>query len=114
MIDCYSRHPLALHLASRYWACEATHALQKASREAARVHGPLTRPVFLVTDNGPSFIARSSQATLAGIELAGRAFSQVWIAYRTPTQLGLLERFHGTLKCKRATGTCTPIRPMRE
>jgi transposase InsO family protein len=101
VIDYYSRYLLALHLTPSYSAFEASHALRLAVQEAQRVHGPLTRPVFLVTDNGPSFIARRFQATLAGIELAGlgvSAFSQVRIAYRTPTQLGLLERFHETLK----------------
>ena len=69
--------------------------------EATRRHGPLTRPVFLVTDNGPSFIAHRFRETLAGLTLAGTevsAFSQVRIGYRLPTQLGLLERFHETLK----------------
>lgn len=101
VIDYYSRYLLALHLTPSYSALEASQALRLAVREAQRVHWPLTRPVFLVTDNGPSFIARRFQATLAGIELAGlgvSAFSQVRIAYRTPTQLGLLERFHETLK----------------
>jgi transposase InsO family protein len=101
VIDYYSRYLLALHLTPSYSASEASHALRQAVAEAQRVHGPLTRPVFLVTDNGPSFIARRFQATLAGIELAGlgvSAFSQVRIAYRTPAQLGLLERFHETLK----------------
>lgn len=101
VIDYYSRYLLALHLTPSYSAIEASHALRLAVQEAERVHGPLTRPVFLVTDNGPSFIAKRFQATLAGIELAGlgvSAFSQVRIAYRTPTQLGLLERFHETLK----------------
>lgn len=101
VIDYYSRYLLALYLTPSYSACEASHALRLAVQAAQRLHGPLTRPVFLVTDNGPSFIARRFQATLAGIEIAGlgvSAFSQVRIAYRTPTQLGLLERFHETLK----------------
>ncbi len=101
VIDYYSRYLLALHLTPSYSAFAASHALRLAVQEAQRLHGPLTRPVFLVTDNGPSFIARRFQATLAGIEIAGlgvSAFSQVRIAYRTPTQLGLLERFHETLK----------------
>jgi transposase InsO family protein len=101
VIDYYSRYLLALHLTPSYSAFEASHALRQAVAEAQRVHGPLKQPVFLVTDNGPSFIARRFQATLAGIEVAGlgvSAFSQVRIAYRTPAQLGLLERFHETLK----------------
>jgi len=101
VIDYYSRYLLALHLAPSYAAVETSHALRLAVAEAERIHGPLTQPLFLVTDNGPSFIARRFQQTLAGIEIAGTglsAFSQVRIRYRTPVQLGLLERFHETLK----------------
>ena len=47
---------------------------------------------FLVTDNGSSFIARRFVRHIAG------SYSHVRIQYRTPTQLGLLERFHKTLK----------------
>ena len=59
--------------------------------------------MFLVTDNGPSFIAHRFRDALAGIQIAATglsAFSQVRIGYRMPTQLGLLERFHGTLKAE--------------
>jgi|GEM_PF-6808097 len=110
LIDYYSRCLLALHLTPSYSAFEASHALRQAVHEAEPVHGPLTRPVFLVTDNGPSFIARRFQVTLAGIEIAGlgvSAFRQVRIAYRTPTQLRLLERFHETLK---RGGVLAPVR----
>ena len=51
----------------------------------------MKRP-FLVTDNGPSFIARRFTAFIKD------QFSHVRIQYRTPQQLGLLERFHATLK----------------
>ena len=51
----------------------------------------MKRP-FLVTDNGPSFIARRFTAFIKD------QFSHVRIQYRTPQQLGLLERFHQTLK----------------
>ena len=51
----------------------------------------MKRP-FLVTDNGPSFIARRFTAFVKD------QFSHVRIQYRTPQQLGLLERFHATLK----------------
>jgi len=53
--------------------------------------------------NGPSFIAHRFRDALAGIQIAATglsAFSQVRIGYRMPTQLGLLERFHGTLKAE--------------
>jgi transposase InsO family protein len=45
-----------------------------------------------VTDNGSSFIARRFVAFVHD------QYSHVRIQYRTPQQLGLLERFHGTLK----------------
>lgn len=47
---------------------------------------------FLVTDNGSSFIAKRFSRALQG------QYAHVRIQYRTPTQLGLLERFHRTLK----------------
>jgi putative transposase len=92
VIDYYSRYLLAAHLTSSYSALEATVALTKAREEAERIHGPLTKTPFLVTDNGSSFIARKFGQFIAG------QFSHVRIQYRTPTQLGLLERFHRTLK----------------
>lgn len=92
VIDYYSRYLLALHLTNSYSALEATVALDQARQEAQRCHGPLTKPPFLVTDNGSSFLARRFVAHLAD------QFTHVRIAYRTPTQLGLLERFHQTLK----------------
>ena len=92
VIDYYSRYLLALHLTSSYAAAEVLVALDKAIEEAERIHGTLRRRPTLVTDNGSSFIARRF---LAGIK---ERFSHVRIRYRTPTQLGLLERFHRTLK----------------
>ena len=59
---------------------------------AERIHGPLSKQPFLVTDNGSSFIARRFGAYVKDL------FSHVRIQYRTPQQLALLERFHKTLK----------------
>ena len=92
VIDYYSRYLLACHLTHSYSAVEAAFALKLAREEAERIHGPLPRPPFLVTDNGPSFIARRF------VNFVSQAYSHVRIRYRTPTQLGLLERFHQTLK----------------
>jgi putative transposase len=92
VIDYYSRYLLALHLTPSYSALAATEALALARREAERLCGPLARPPFLVTDNGSSFIARRFVA------FTREDYRQVRIRYRTPTQLGLLERFHRTLK----------------
>jgi transposase InsO family protein len=66
--------------------------LDSARSEAARLCPKLSKLPFLVTDNGPSFVARRFNNHLKD------CFRHVRIQYRTPTQLGLLERFHKTLK----------------
>lgn len=92
VIDYYARYLLACHLTNSYSAVEVAHALQEARVEAERLCGPLSKPPFLVTDNGPSFIARRFMSFVKG------QYEHVRIRYRTPQQLGLLERFHQTLK----------------
>jgi putative transposase len=94
VIDYYSRYLLACRLTSSYSALEVSHALTEARQEAERVHGALEKPPFLVTDNGPSFLARRFAGFIKG------CYQHVRIAYRTPQQLGLLERFHQTLKAE--------------
>ena len=91
-IDYYSRYLLACHLTHSYSAVDGAHGLRAARQEAERLHGPLAKPPFLVTDNGSSFIAKRFAAFIRD------QYSHVRIQYRTPTQLGLLERFHRTLK----------------
>ena len=92
VIDYYSRYLLACHLTPSYSATETAYALKLAREEAERIRGPLVKRPFLVTDNGPSFIAKRFLAFVQD------QFSHVRIQYRTPQQLGLLERFHQTLK----------------
>lgn len=92
VIDYHSRYLLACELKAFQNAESVGEALEVALAEAERVHGPLERPPTLVTDNGSCFLARKFQLRLTG------RFSHVRIQYRTPQQLGLLERFHGTLK----------------
>lgn len=92
VIDYYSRYLLACHLTYSYSAVEVAYGLKIARAEAERIHGALAKPPFLVTDNGPSFLARRFAAFVA------KQYSHVRIRYRTPEQLGLLERFHQTLK----------------
>lgn len=92
VIDYYSRYLLACYLTASYSAINAVHALKLARAEAERILGPLEQQPFLVTDNGPSFIARRFGDFVKDL------YSQIRIRYRTPTQLGLLERFHKTLK----------------
>lgn len=92
VIDYYSRYLLACHFTPSYRAADVATALDAARAEAEHLHGSLTKTPFLVTDNGSSFLARSFQRHIDG------EYTHVRIQYRTPTQLGLLERFHQTLK----------------
>jgi transposase InsO family protein len=92
VIDYYSRYLLAVHLTWSYCAGEVIVALKQARAEAERLCGPLTKPPFLVTDNGSSFLAKQFNAHVRDL------YTHVRIRYRTPTQLGLLERFHQTFK----------------
>jgi putative transposase len=87
VIDYYSRYLLALHLTPSYSAREINLAIDQAKAEAERWHGPLTAPPFLVTDNGTSFLAHAFRTHIHG------QFQHVRTRYRTPQQLGLLERF---------------------
>ena len=91
-IDYYSRYLLVCYLTSSYSATEVLYALKLARAEAERLCGPLEKTPFLVTDNGPSFIARRFSQAIKD------HYTHVRIRYRTPTRLGLLERFHKTLK----------------
>lgn len=92
VIDYYSRYLLACHFTPSYRASDVMVALDVARAEAERIHGRLGKNPFLVTDNGPSFLARAFRRHIDG------DYAHVRINYRTPTQLGLLERFHQTLK----------------
>lgn len=92
VIDYFSRYLLACHFTPSYTARDVAAALDVARAEAERLHGPLAKTPFLVTDYGSSFLARYFQRHIDG------RFAHVRIQYRTPTQLGLLERFHQTLK----------------
>jgi len=92
VIDYYSRFLLAARLVSSYCAHEVTEALSEARQEAERIHGPLEHLPYIVTDNGSSFIAKRFKKFVAD------TYRHVRIQYRTPQQLGLLERFHETLK----------------
>ena len=92
VIDYFSRYLLALHLTHSYAAAEANKAIQQALSKAESIHGKLTKKPFLVTDNGTSFLAKRFQEFIAD------GFQHVRIQYRTPTRLGLLERFHKTLQ----------------
>ena len=67
-------------------------ALGLACREAERTYGSLRRMPVPVLDNEPRFVLQLFRIYVRG------GFDHVRIAYRTPTQLGLLVRFHQTLE----------------
>lgn len=92
VIDYFSRYLLALYLSPSNDAGALTVAVDKAIAEAERLHGPLDGKPTLVTDNGSNFIARRFRKHIKDLLV------QVRTQYRTPQQLGLLERFHQTLK----------------
>lgn len=92
VIDYYSRYLLAVHFTPSYAALDINEGIDKARAEAERICGPLTTQPILVTDNGSSFLAKRFKAHIKD------RYQQVRTRYRTPEQLGLLERFHQTLK----------------
>jgi putative transposase len=92
VIDYFSRYLLACHFTPSYTARDVAVARDAARAEAERIHGPLEKTPFLVTDHGPSFVVRYFCEHIDG------QYAHLRIQYRTPTQLGLLERFHQTLK----------------
>lgn len=94
VIDYYSRYLLALHLSASFDAAALIVGIEQAKAEAERLHGPLVRRPTLVTDNGTSFLSRRFQGHIAA------SLDHVRTRYRTPEQLGLLERFHRTLKAE--------------
>lgn len=96
VIDYFSRYLLALHLSPSNDAGALITGIDQAMAEAERLHGPLRRTPTLVTDNGSNFLARRFQRHIKGW------LNQVRTQYRTPQQLGLLERFHQTLKREEA------------
>lgn len=92
VVDYFSRYLLAIHLSPSFDAASLIVGIEKAKTEAERLHGPLRRRPTLVTDNGSSFLSRRFLGHIAG------SLDHVRTRYRTPEQLGLLERFHRTLK----------------
>ena len=83
VIDYYSRYLLTCFLTPFQNAAAVSQALDFASQESARLHGPLQHAPILVTDNGACFLARKFQSFLR------HRFQHVRIQYRTPQQLGL-------------------------
>jgi putative transposase len=102
VMDYFSRYLLAQRFTWSYSAAEGVHAIRQAVAEAERIHGSLKEPVFLLTDNGSTFIARRFSRGLEELltEEGADLLRHIRIGYRMPEHLGLLERFHGTLKAE--------------
>ncbi|MFQ5484534.1 MAG: DDE-type integrase/transposase/recombinase, partial [Desulfobacterales bacterium] len=71
VIDYYSRCLLACYLTDSYSAANANYAIDLARAEAERIHGPLEKIPFLVTDNGPTLIAKKVSWTHQGFVFTG-------------------------------------------
>lgn len=102
VIDYFSRYLLAQRFTWSYSAAEGVRAIQQAVAEAERLHGVLGKPVFLLTDNGTTFTAQRFQRGLSELitETGADLLRHVRIGFRMPEHLGLLERFHGSLKAE--------------
>ena len=101
VVDYWSRFLLSSYFTDSYRSSEIIRSLEYARAHAEKLCGFLTSPITLVTDNGPSFISRRFQEHLRLSTIVGsndRLFRHMRIGYRMPTQLGLLERLHRTLK----------------
>jgi len=66
--------PELLPITYSYSAANANYALDLARTEAERIHGPLKKRPFLVTDNGPTFIAKK-------FDWVYLALNWVWIGF---------------------------------
>lgn len=101
VVDYWSRFLLSSYFTDSYRSSEIIRSLEYAKAHAEALCGRLSLPITLVTDNGSSFISRRFQEhlRLCTIEDSNeRLFRHMRIGYRMPTQLGLLERLHRTLK----------------
>ncbi len=88
--------PVGCYLTDPFSAKEviAGLAVARAEAEAERVRGgPLPKQPTLITDNSVSCTAQAFNRHLADLTMP-----HVRLRYRTPQQLGLLERFHAVLK----------------
>jgi len=103
VIDYFSRYLLAQRFTWSYSAMEGVRALRQAVAEAERCHDALEAPVYLLTDNGTTFIAKRFRLELSEAFLTKHGADlvrHIRIGYRMPEHLGLLERFHGSLKAE--------------
>jgi len=99
--DYFSKYVLVQRICYSYSAKEGVAALKDAIAEAERLHGPLTKTIHLITDNGTTFIAKFWAEKLRNTKLSEkeeRLFDHIRIGYRMPQHIGSIERFHGNFK----------------
>ena len=115
VMDYFSRYPLAQRFTWSTSAREGVAAIRQAVAEAERLHGRLTEPVFLLTDNGSTFVARRFSRGLEELltEECVDLLQHLRIGYRIPEHLGLPERVHGTLEAEAVWRAGSPIRSRR-
>ena len=90
VIDYFSRYVLVTLFSESHTTQDVLRALEKA----IKIHGSLPEKITLVTDNGPQM---TSKGFLEHLRKSGH-FKHIRISYRHPTSIGLIERFHRTLK----------------
>ena len=90
--DNYSHYLLACHLTPSQLTHDASAALEKVRRETAHSGSFYGCVLTQVSNNSACFVSKRFH------ESADEQLDHVRIQYRIPNQLGLLERFHVTLK----------------
>jgi len=99
--DYYSKYVLAQRFTRSYSGKEGTLALKEAITEAERLCGPLEGKIYLITDNGTTFVSGYFAKELKKQIIEGRdieIFEHVRIGYRMPEHIGSIERYHGNCK----------------
>ena len=94
MVDYYLRHLLACNFTPSYRTTGVNAAPYAGWADAERLHGPLAKSPFLVTDKGSGGVAWALRRHIDG------DYAHVRIGWRKSTQFGLMERFHQTLQIK--------------
>ena len=63
--------------------------------------GSLKEPIYLITDNGSTFIAKFFANKIKQYQISSteeELFEHIRIGYRMPEHIGSIERYHGNLK----------------
>ncbi len=95
--DYFSRFTLSCHSTFSLSAKEGIKALEKAYEKAKSLHSSSFEGLAtLLTDNGSTFIAKQFRDFLK--KHFENFFRHIKVKYRSPEQIGVIERFHQNLK----------------